>query len=369
MPWLKVSDQAATHPLVAGVLEQAVPDRPADEQLMLPAVFGFVALCAVKAAAHKTDYRVSLGTARQVAGSWATDLLALATRAGLMVEMREDGSTWWVITQEEDLLHMRTKGELEWEKAQRRDAADVSLTGPVRARDGDGCRYCGQVVNWRDRRGGRGGTYDHRNPGRPATSPEDLVVACKSCNSGRKDHPERDVRYPLRPAPTDPYYSDLTLAWLTTHAVPLPPAAGRPPNTATTSTAPTAPPPAGNRGQRRPGTQPGDASGALPAPLAGRPPNTATTSPAPTAPPPAGHRGPGGLAQEPPNTAITPARADLGDTDLQEPADPADHLAVDRDGTGRVGPPGRVPVRVTATGEPTSKPRRPRNRRRRGGDP
>ena len=41
----------------------------------------------------------------------------------------------------------------------------VSIIVPVRWRDGDACRYCGKVVNWADRKGGKGGTYDHRMPG------------------------------------------------------------------------------------------------------------------------------------------------------------------------------------------------------------
>lgn len=51
----------------------------------------------------------------------------------------------------------------------------------VRERDGDDCRYCWRKVLW----GGRdvnGGTFDHIDPMGPATL-ENLVVACRSCNS------------------------------------------------------------------------------------------------------------------------------------------------------------------------------------------
>jgi len=52
----------------------------------------------------------------------------------------------------------------------------------VRNRDGDACRYCRNPVDWTDRKTRDGGTYDHVIPGGP-TTPENLVVACRGCNS------------------------------------------------------------------------------------------------------------------------------------------------------------------------------------------
>jgi hypothetical protein len=63
--------------------------------------------------------------------------------------------------------------------------ADASLMGRIRARDNSACRYCGRQVNWKDRRGELGGTYDHVIPmskGGPSTY-GNVVVACRSCNS------------------------------------------------------------------------------------------------------------------------------------------------------------------------------------------
>ncbi|MCL6592707.1 MAG: HNH endonuclease [Alicyclobacillus sp.] len=59
---------------------------------------------------------------------------------------------------------------------------DANLTRAVRQRDGDHCRYCGQAVNWRDRKGPNGGTYDHIDPEGPNT-PENIVVACRQCST------------------------------------------------------------------------------------------------------------------------------------------------------------------------------------------
>lgn len=58
------------------------------------------------------------------------------------------------------------------------------LRQEIRERDGDRCRYCGKDVNWSDRRGPRAGSYDHIDP-RGANDIDNLVVACKACNSAK----------------------------------------------------------------------------------------------------------------------------------------------------------------------------------------
>lgn len=59
---------------------------------------------------------------------------------------------------------------------------DPELRQRIRDRDGDLCRYCGRDVDWKDRRGANGGTYDHVDPRKPNDF-ENLVVACRSCNA------------------------------------------------------------------------------------------------------------------------------------------------------------------------------------------
>lgn len=54
----------------------------------------------------------------------------------------------------------------------------------VKARDGNHCRYCGCEVDWTNRRGSGGGTFDHIDPSGPGTD-GNVVVACRGC-SGRK---------------------------------------------------------------------------------------------------------------------------------------------------------------------------------------
>jgi hypothetical protein len=80
----------------------------------------------------------------------------------------------------------RSRGEVLAERAYNaRKAAlyrDPELLAAVRKRDGDRCRYCGCLVNWKDRRGSSGATYDHVDPDGPNTL-DNLVIACRGCNS------------------------------------------------------------------------------------------------------------------------------------------------------------------------------------------
>ena len=102
--------------------------------------------------------------------------------------------------------------------------ADYDLVRAVRERDGNRCRYCGIGVNWKDRRGPGGGTYDHVDPtDRQQNSVGNVVVACRSCNSkkgnrkpaqagmrllgveaGKSDLPESAGFQPNRTLPTVP---------------------------------------------------------------------------------------------------------------------------------------------------------------------
>jgi hypothetical protein len=56
------------------------------------------------------------------------------------------------------------------------------LRQAVRERDGDWCRYCQHPVDFHNRRGSLGGTYDHVNP-RGGTVLDNLVVCCRGCNA------------------------------------------------------------------------------------------------------------------------------------------------------------------------------------------
>ena len=217
MPWLKVSDTAAQHRIVWRALE-----IPGASMQSMWSLFGQVLALAVEAAAFKTDYVVERGSILKFTGSpdAAQKFIADATFCGYLTGEvpLDDGRIAYRLVEDQDLFHMRLREEIDWENRRRNDTRKTSLIVPIRARDGDACRWCGHVVWWGDRKGGRGATYDHLNPGVPAETPDDMVVACRSCNSSRKDNAGWAVD--LLPAPVKPYFSAKSAAWLTENGVP-----------------------------------------------------------------------------------------------------------------------------------------------------
>lgn len=224
MPWLKVSDQAANHPIVLSALEM----EDADDRVMNE-LFGFVARCAVSAAAYETDYVLSVGVIKQIAGMsrWAP-LTAAAVACGYFQTMQDDeGRVLYRLAEEKDLFHMILKDERAWANQQKRDVGNTKLTVPARKRDGDQCRWCGKIVSWKgDRRSGRAGTYEHLHPGEPATV-DTLVIACGACNFARRDDAVNWAGS-LRPAPETPYYGAETVEYLRKHGVTVQPSGSLP---------------------------------------------------------------------------------------------------------------------------------------------
>ena len=217
MPWLKVSDTAAQHRIVWRALE-----IPGASMQSMWSLFGQVLALAVEAAAFKTDYIIERGSILKFTGTpeAAERFIAEATFCGYLTGEvpLDDRRIAYRLVEDQDLFHMRLREEIDWENRRRNDTRKTSLIVPIRARDGDACRWCGHVVWWGDRKGGRGATYDHLNPGVPAETPEDMVVACRSCNSSRKDNAGWAVD--LLPAPSAPYFSARSAAWLTENGVP-----------------------------------------------------------------------------------------------------------------------------------------------------
>jgi hypothetical protein len=94
------------------------------------------------------------------------------------------------------------------------DNANKTITGPVRLRDGDECRYCGVIVNWNDRKSNRGGTYDHREgPASPPPSTRSSSPA-SAATAAAATTPTPTTRYPLRDEPINPVYSDVSAAFI-----------------------------------------------------------------------------------------------------------------------------------------------------------
>ncbi|SDJ07645.1 hypothetical protein SAMN05444157_1610 [Frankineae bacterium MT45] len=221
MAWLRTGDNAAVNPIVlrvASTLRKCL-DTVLERDVIKCELFGFVSLCATLSAAFDQDYYVGEETAFSVAGPRTDRLLKLAVQSGYMIKQGSGANARYKIIDDPAFIHMRLKAEREWEQQQAKDNADPGLTVPVRHRDGDACRYCRVIVNFRDRKGKRGGTYDHRTPGVEAKSPHDLVVACRACNASRKDDPQADERIPLLDPPTHPFYGNDTATFLAAHKI------------------------------------------------------------------------------------------------------------------------------------------------------
>jgi 5-methylcytosine-specific restriction endonuclease McrA len=87
--------------------------------------------------------------------------------------------------------------------AARRSAlrASPELMRLVKERDCGLCRYCGVMVDWGDRRGPLGGTYDHVNPVSRGGGDEfeNIVTACRGCNLKKGGRLPEEARMVLAP--------------------------------------------------------------------------------------------------------------------------------------------------------------------------
>ena len=79
---------------------------------------------------------------------------------------------------------------------------DPELRIQIQARDGYFCRYCGCRVNWLDRKGAKGATYDHVEPFEDSVL-DNLVVACRGCNSRKQDRTPEQAGMTLLPPPEE----------------------------------------------------------------------------------------------------------------------------------------------------------------------
>lgn len=170
MVWVKLDDGFVRHPrmVAAGLNGRAL----------------FIAgLC--YCGAHLTDGMIPKAAVRMLAAEAGVGL----STAKRLVEV---GS--WIDRGDDYEVHdflvynpARAQVLAEREVSRRRWALnnDPEMRRVIQARDGDHCRYCGDAVNWRDRKGAKGATYDHVIPvclGGTDDS-DNIVVSCRDCNS------------------------------------------------------------------------------------------------------------------------------------------------------------------------------------------
>lgn len=200
MPWVRIDENAMDHPKIGGLSDGAfrlwVQGLAYCQKYLTDGVVNRVALRGLRAYSPKR--RAALVAARL----W--DELA---DGGVEVH---DYLQW--NDSKEVVLANRDSGK-------RRVALlrDSGLRQSIRQRDGDECRYCGRTVEWKDRKGERGGTYDHVDPCVGNTL-ENLVVCCRGCNSRKGRRTPGQAQMVLR-EPRFGSRSDLSLGLRSTSGV------------------------------------------------------------------------------------------------------------------------------------------------------
>ena len=212
MSWVRVSDDALSHPRLIDVYE--VEEGSQTNRLE---VFGFFMGLATYSAKQLTDGIVSRGVAYSLASPDRADLLLrVCLSLGLLEWVEADGQKKLKLFTSEEFVHLLSKAEVEARRNRSRENRDPKLKSAVIYRDGDICRYCGVPVRWTGPIGFRYGTLDHVDPTSVGSATVDgLVVACHKCNSSRQDaRAEFDEAHPLREVPVDPYYSQWSAEFL-----------------------------------------------------------------------------------------------------------------------------------------------------------
>jgi hypothetical protein len=222
MPWLKSGDTAATYPKVM----QIAGFRCVDPDTIVNEVFGWLTRCMLQGAGHTTDYHLDVGTAYMLGGRRTDELVALCRRAKLLSVVRVDGIKTYKLIEDPEFMHMRLKVEIDAERQRQRDLGNPAVTVPVTLRDGDVCRYCGVLTQWRGKTSARTRTLDHRNGLEEPATAETMVVACMHCNSSRQDDPRWDDEHPLSPPPERPLFGRWAAEYLSEHGHPILPNIG-----------------------------------------------------------------------------------------------------------------------------------------------
>lgn len=212
MSWVRVSDDAMSHPRLIDVYE--VDEGSQTNRLE---IFGFLMGLATYSAKQLTDGIVGRGVAYSLASPERADLLLRVCEAlGLLEWVEVGGQRKIKLFTSEDFIHLLSKAEVEARRNRSRENRDPKLKSAVIYRDGDLCRYCGVPVRWTGPIGFSSGTLDHVDPTSVGSATVDgLVVACHKCNSSRQDaRAEFDESNPLRDVPTVPYYSQWSAEFL-----------------------------------------------------------------------------------------------------------------------------------------------------------
>lgn len=206
MTWLRIDDVALTHPKAMRLRTME------DEVVSAERVLGWVMLCATWSGQHLTDCWIPEAVGAVASPRAWRELAAAALKVKIMSRARRDGQAGWLVVIDDGLFHLMSREEVERNRDKRRATRVDADRIAVLLRDSDVCRYCGQTVNPKDRKGARGREFDHPDPADRDT----FVVACQGCNGAKGNRtPEQSGMELLPPpAPHDRHYHPTTLQWL-----------------------------------------------------------------------------------------------------------------------------------------------------------
>lgn len=199
MPWARVEDTAHSHPrvLLAGV---GGDDRMTNEAL------GWLLRCAAYSAEHLTDGYLAEHVMALFGGARTPELLKACQRAGSIGKRKvtgPDGTKGYRLDDTADaVVHLRTREEVELDRARRGTTRKQDARNEVKLRDGDQCRYCAAWVDFRLRKGAHRGTWDHPDP----ADRDVFVVCCGDCNQRKGQRTPAEAGMTLLPVPDVKHY-------------------------------------------------------------------------------------------------------------------------------------------------------------------
>jgi 5-methylcytosine-specific restriction endonuclease McrA len=187
MPWIRLSDDYFDHPKFSNLSDGAF--RLWHEGLAYCRKFQTDGL--IPAAVMRRLRSYSPKRMRELMAPWMPDRKPLwddLPDVGVKVHDYLD----WNLSKEEE------QQQREESKQRMALGRDPEIRRALRSRDGNNCRYCARVVSWTDRRGPGGATYDHVTPG-AGDHIENLVIACRGCNSKKGRRTPAEAGMELRP--------------------------------------------------------------------------------------------------------------------------------------------------------------------------
>lgn len=191
MSWVRLSDNYIDHPKFVALSHRAF--RLWHEGLAYARrhqTDGLIPFSIVRSLRHFTK-----GSEKELATPYiptAAPLWELIPATGYKIH---DYLDWNLSKEEENQQRLEAKNRVALSR-------DTELRNALRRRDGEHCRYCAEPVSWTDRRGPKGATYDHVVPGLDNTM-DNLVVACRSCNSKKGGRTPEQAGMSLLPPKAD----------------------------------------------------------------------------------------------------------------------------------------------------------------------